>query len=63
MKENKGKKWEEKNKNKRQKNGQIQVFLPFVFFIIEEFYHLHKTMGGVVPHHGIQHNESITTMC
>ncbi len=53
-----------KKKIKRQKNGQIQVFLPFVvFFIIEEFCHLHKKMGGVVPHHDMQHNEPITTMC
>jgi len=37
-------------------------FFSLLFFIIEEFCHLHKAMGGIVPHHGMQHNDPITTM-
>jgi hypothetical protein len=37
-------------------------FFSLLFFIIEEFCHLHKAMGGIVPHHGMQHNDPTTTM-
>jgi len=51
----------EMGKLKGKKMDKLKFFSP-LYFIIKEFHHLDKAMGGVVPHHGMQHNEPTTTL-
>jgi hypothetical protein len=44
-------------KNGKNKSGKINFFL--LFPITKELHHMHKAMGGVIPHHGINNTTNL----
>ncbi len=46
-----------KQTNGKNKSGKINFFL--LFPITKELHHMHKAMGGVIPHHGINNTTNL----